>query len=283
MNLLQPMTIDGVTTGQLNMVPTKEFFKPVLVLNAPLDTEDALLLGVDYLFDVHGNPRPFEGTHKLLGDLPFAEVTFAGKVTGAVTMRTEKLAHFACYIEEKKAMMLRFRLHFPEDKTKLADLLEFLSTLNKEAFSVTLIPQQIGLPGVGGKYPEADEDGMYPDKSATTRPFSFRIGRHATGIKGFAATLELKDGFIGGWSCNASGLTDSEADNIAGRAFSSELTICPSENEALEHAVRELWEFATNILSRAAKAKNEMAALDLLLEWCSTTVPAIAKAKANPE
>jgi hypothetical protein len=145
LNLLKPLVSKGATTESVDLVPTKKFFKPVIVITAPIEADNAELLGVRYLFDEKGNPRPFEGAHHLADELAAASVVFKSKSHGPVTIKTEKVAKLSLSRVEKKGMELKLRIHLPEDKTKLFELLEFLSDLNKEGYTLTVTAAQRSL------------------------------------------------------------------------------------------------------------------------------------------
>lgn len=191
MRLLEPlMLIEASTTG-VDLTPTKSFFKPVLVISAPVEKGNtADLLGIDYLFTENGKPYLFEGTHKLSGELPGAGLVLKSK-HHEMELDAEKVCHFAVSIEEKKALRVQVRIHLPEGRDMLYKLLDFLADLNKDPFTVTITDRQASLLGKGKlevtsdplemgdkdhEWPVAKKNGEYPDKRATSFPFSSTNG-----------------------------------------------------------------------------------------------------------
>jgi hypothetical protein len=183
MKLHKPLVLESAKTADVSLTPTKKFFKPVLVLDAPLTIEAAALLECAYLFDGAGNPHHFEGHHKLEGELSGALVDIKGQVTDPVSLKSEKVAHIACYRAEKKGMRVHLRIHLPEDEAKLVELLHFLASLNKDGFTATVTDQQGTLIGVlvddqqprddgTFRYPVPNAKGEYPIEAAAKQPFT---------------------------------------------------------------------------------------------------------------
>ena len=202
MNLHEALHLNDAKTNGVDLIPTTNFFKPVIVLDAPISLSQAKLLGCEYMFTSEGESVSFQGSFQLVGEIQAAEVTLAGKSTKAVTFKTQKIAKFALFLEEKTGMRLRVRIHLVEDEKKLIELLHFLAKLNKDPFNVSIVDRQRSMnelidgpngakgdraPFVGtlrgGDQPAADPsgvftspvidgDGVYPLDLATVRPHS---------------------------------------------------------------------------------------------------------------
>jgi len=258
MNLLKPLALPDANTSDVSLVPTKKFFKMVLVIEAPCTPDQADLLGLGWLFDQASNPREFGGTVKAVGELPQAEITLAAKTIPALSIRTERVAHVSMARIEKHGMILTARIHLPELKAKkLVELLEFLSTINKESFELVITPAQRTI-FEGGAF-EKDEnglplpnaEGMYDANLATLKPYDNKF------VVATLATLEVPGGFIGGWNCRISG------------------KLPKNEGEAL-HRDREL--FGAESLALEAAAKSAIAMVDRYLTEADDT-PSLTKAR----
>lgn len=270
MNLQSPLVLTGAKTEGVDLTPTKRFFKPVLVIAAPLSIEDARTLDCDYLFDDGGNARPFEGTHKLAGELANAHITLHGEVSGDVTFKTEKIAHMGCFREEKTGMKLQMRAHLPEDEAALIELLHFLSKLNKDGFTLTIAPGQRTLPGVLGddmpspgpglfKFPQADLDGFYPVALAAKMPLKNK------NCEAYIAVMEVEDGeWISSWSVNW------KKRDVGGNDLRTDSEIYPERPAALEAAARSAWTFLLALQPHAAK---EIGDHEAAIAWAQTLSP----------
>lgn len=249
MNLLQPLVLPGAKTEDLSMVPTKEFFKPVLVIVAPLTRENAILLRCEYLYDPAGNPHHFEGTHRPEGELSGAALVLAGTMVPAVEFKTEKVAHFGIFRVEKKGLSVRMRAHLPETgEEDLVKLFRFLSTLNKEGYTVTVTDAQgslyttlstergddVALADPGHHWPLPDPHGVYGPGVCTVRPFQ------AKKLTASVMTVQVGDEqFLWGWMLEShfkSGvLAYGSSPNVRDI---EEGHVAPVVQTAVEHAVK---------------------------------------------
>ncbi len=277
MNLFQALILPEATTVSVNMVPTKKFFKAVLLIEAPISVEQAGLLHCEFLFDAAGNARAFEGAYRPSGDLSGAVVTVSGKSTAAVVLKTEKVAHFALQREEKKGMTVTVRIHLKEgEPEELLPLLQFLNTLNKGTFEAKIEDSQIPLIRTEGDgkddpnvtYPQPDESGLYSVSRATVRPF----GHKKPALKAELQLMTLEDGFISGWMIQAG----FEKPSAGGEALLTRSTVFASEREAFEHAGRELLAFTRqDTFLRNGKAEDK--AYGALLSWLFDMLPELTK------
>ena len=263
MNLFRPLELAKASTERLEFVPTKKFFKPVLVITAPVTLEEGELLRCEYLWNDKGLPRDFDGSHKLTGELPGAKLSLCGESRSEV-IDTEKVAHFTLFRQD--GMRLRLRAHLPENE-QLLELLSFLSELNKDGFKLVVRDAQVSLLGenAGGdssgerqsppeRYPEPDLNGFFDPKDAVARPFSNKK------LKCTIYTLETKDGFLFGWSLNASAMKDAKT---GGRDLNTSHATLPSESQAREHAVAEALAFITDENFHIEGKAEEKAVSDL--------------------
>lgn len=232
--------LDDARTEGVDLVPTKAFFKPVLIIGATIDRAHAEILECAYLFNGE-TPVEFEGAHHLTAALPAAEITLAGKTVAPVVIKTEKVVKFTLSREEKKGMRLTLRAHLKEDADKLFQLLTFLSQLNKEPFQFTVRSAQKSLLEVipsgapGGdpnhKFPLPDpETGFYDLKYANKRPCESK------NLDMWLYTLQIDDEkFIASWGINwknkQAAHEDLHADNQD----------YPSSAEALKVAAETAW------------------------------------------
>lgn len=265
MKLMQPFTIEDVATGEVSLVPTKKFFKPVLVLVAPLTIEGAAVLECSYLFDPSGNPYPFEGSHKLSGAVSGAVLTFTSKISGSVEIATEKVVHFALSIAEKQGMELQFRAHLPESEEKLIELLHFLAKLNKEKFGVIVSPRQVSVFEIPG-------DAAVDRSAAREWPFNILSGR-SSAISGAVRVLEVEGLWIGGWECKAHGLKTPKAGGVQ---LTRDRPAFQAEAEALKWATEGLLDFVK--MDLAGEGPKELKAVAELVDWCIATVPELSRA-----
>ena len=262
--------MEDAATEDLSLVPTKEFFKPVLVISAPITPEMAEILNIAWVFDSHGNPQRFEGAVKLAeGELSGPTLTLAGKVTAPVEIKTEKIAHFAVFKVED-ALHLRMRAHLQDKGVEgIVSLLEFLAALNKQPYTATVIEAQGSLLQMSG-LPKPDENGMYDEKPAIVRSTSYRIGRAPHGIKARVLSLAIDGGYIGGWSCNAEAIKDApDHAKFGGVPLSDQSTVYASEEDAVSRAKLSLEKFVTALQQDIANPQ-EKKAVEQLLEWCGS-------------
>lgn len=259
---------DARTEG-LEMVPTKDFFKPVLVISSPITKEMAEVLNAAWVFDQHGNPQRFEGTLKLAeGELSGATLTLVGKVADPIEIRTEKIAHFSVFKIEDKLFM-RIRAHLQDKGVEgLVSIFQFLAGLNKGAYIAQITESQGTLPGTLVGKPKPDENGEYSEDEAARLNVHFKIGRAQKGLKAEVLTLEVDGGWVYGWMCKGEGLRDaSDEVKFGGQTLNEDCPIVASENEAIEKAKKGLAIFAM-ALSRAASKADEKTAVEGLLTWC---------------
>lgn len=271
MNLLKPLILEECTTVGLNLVPTKKFFKPVIIISSPLSRESAELLKVDHLFDRAGNPVHFEGSYKPGGELSGAEITFRSLHSGEVLVKTEKVAHVSCYLVEKKGLSVQFRAHLPDaddTKERLSELLDFLSQINKDKFTVQVNDRQGSLVPIMATGPLSTRD-------AQTMDFSILIGKR-TAIVGSVFVKPLDSHFISGWEAKGSGLKSQPA---GGRALDADSLLHDTEAAALRAAVEGLLWWAKE--DHHDGSPKEIRAIGDLVDWCMNTVPALRPEASN--
>lgn len=265
MNLHIPLELKQATTAEVNLVPTKPFFKPVLVIECAITKDEAVIFGAGWMFDVNGNPHNFDNAVKIHGDLPQAQVTIAGRA-----YQVEKVAHFSVARVEKKNAVLTLRIHFSEDEP-VTGLLEYLASINKDPFPVTIMDRQlsfvssgvVGREDPGWKPAEPDADGKFDMRRATSRPFSHKL------LSASIFYLETAEGFRAGWSfiCRfAEPWEGGEVISISSRAYAA-------ESESVEAGGRLIWS-QLELLRPGAKA--EVKALVMLKEYLIDISPAIA-------
>lgn len=273
MNLLKPMVLEKAKTEALNMVPTKEFFKPVLVLVAPLTYENAQLLRCDYLFDANKNPHQFEGTHRPEGELSGAFLQLGGLMVG----KTELVGRFGVFLE-KKELQLRLRSHLLElKKEALVDLFGFLSSLNKEGYSLTvtdtqgsLLADQLG--GSAAKpapavYAIPDDVGLIAVEYCNSQPFS------AKKLKASIYTAQIDDElFAWGWMLDCS-----FHDAVIEKKIPNSETACTTHSLAVEKAAYDL--FFQVQKSVQGTTPGEGKSRDALIEFLVDLVPGLEQAK----
>lgn len=277
MNLHMPLILTDCKTIDVSMTPTKRFFKPVLQFAAPIDPERAELLGAAHLFDAAGNPRQFDGTYKVHGELAAPNLELKPKKGPAASIKTEKVAHFSFSREEKKGMRLTMRVHLPEDETQLLALLNMLATLNKEGFTLTVIDAQRSLiekprqePVAGDqKYtpPVHDQHGNYDATAAVSRPFD------EGPIKAKILTLDVDGGFIFGWEFKAA----LKAEAIAkGQVLNTDCIVFNAESSAREAGAEAIWNAAHSDRLQAVIGKGkETKALLALESWLIDCAPSL--------
>lgn len=259
MKLLTQLDLKDATTVDVSMTPTKRFFKPVVVFEAPITREAAAILESAHLFDGRGNPHPFDGRYTLHGELA-ADLVLQTKLGADIEIKTEKVARVAFFRQEKKGMFLSMRVHLPEGEDQLLALLHKLAELNKEGFRLTLRPHQKPLilvddkagPGDPSyKHKEADPaTGAYDTDQATKRPF--RQGP----VSAEAYTLDVEGGFVSGWQLRA---RFKRGDVIAGEVPGKESQVWLSENDALSSALDGLWAAMRKEAGVASDSKEKKA------------------------
>lgn len=260
MKLLKPLVLADATTTDVSLVPTKKFFKMVLVIEAPCTAEQADILGMGWLFDQGANPREFGGNVKAVGEEANAEITLTGKATAGVTILTERVAHISMARIEKTGMILAARIHLPEVKPKkLVELLEFLSTMNKTPFELIVTPAQRSMDFGGapassefGKdengLPLPNAQGMYDVMAASVRNFT-----DDKFVVAAIATIEIEGGFIGGWNCRINGKLPMNE----GEALHRDREVFGAESEALQAAVKG----ALGLVSKFLKEADDVPSL----------------------
>lgn len=234
MKLLHQLKLSDATTESVDLTPTKKFFKPVVVVTAPITKETGELLEVGYLWDGKGNPHKFDGNHKLPGggDIPGAEVIFAGKVASPVTLLTEKVTQLVLFVVEKQGMQIRLRIHLPEDKTKMYELLEFLSNLNKDGYSLTVNP---------GQRPITEDQPLGPGLLMKSAKDTRRFKNPKLVIE--VGVVEQTAGWVSWWEVRWSG---GEEPKIAGEQPRADGTHYGSEMESYEAGGRAAYEYLTS-------------------------------------
>jgi hypothetical protein len=265
MRLLQPLHLDGATTEGLNMVPTKEFFKAVLVFVAPLSLDNAKILGCDYLYDSHGNPHHFEGTHRPQGEESGAVI----QLSKQLELATEKVGKFGIFLVEGE-LQLRLRAHLKEmEEQEIASLFRFLARLNKDGYLLGVLPAQASfVPGFAGEasataapqaWPEPEDGGYFPFEKCALRPFSARK------LKATVAVIQTgEDQFLFGWKLDCQfrdPVMASKMPNITD-------TVYPTHAVALEKGAYELFDTVqmkvTTTTAAESKAHSEL--IDYLVD-----------------
>lgn len=267
MNLLMPLVLSGATTEGVHMVPTKQYFKPVLVITAPLDRSHAALLGCEYLYDPSGNPVSFEGTHKLPGELPGAALALGGSLIAMYTVASEKVRGFGCFVVEKTGLRVRIRIHLPElNEDALVHLLQFLTTLNKEAFTVTITPAQKTLVDA---LVNTDDQGRLADRTEIDASH-WHFGDSKTKMVAMVSAAEVNGGWNYGWFCRWSGKRKAEAKEELVRIQE----VQPSEMAARDRALVELLSFVGGI--EPSRGKEEAEVVNLR-SWVFNISPDLAR------
>lgn len=256
------------------MFPTKKFWKPVLVVEAPIETDQAELIGALYLWDANGNPVDFEGTHKLHGELSGPEVTLKG-LTETMVTKAEKVGRFAIWRAEKKGMMLRVRIHFPEtDEARLSELIRMLAQINKDGYDVMVCDEQLPLVPTAVRddpnfvFPKPGLDGLYDYNVCTKRPFN---SKHITAV---LEELEVEEGFLCGWHLKITNKDGSE--KVDQRFLSDSTPVYKSQVEARERGVAELLHPAEVFAKELGVVKE----LSKLQDYMYDLVPELAKKRA---
>lgn len=272
MNLLKPLELEETKTEDLSMVPTKGFFKPVLVMVAPLSKDNAALLKCEYLYDAAGNPQHFEGAHRLEGELSGAFIRLIGKTIAPVELKTEKVAHFSLFrLEKGRGMNVKMRAHLPEvGERELLTLFRFLATLNKEGYTLHVMDAQPVLEGTlptgKGKddpehrWPEPGEGGFYDLKTAAKRPFRNQKPKLIADI----ITLQVEDNqYVFGYTIEAylkaGAYTFGVKPNVRD-------TVYASSPAAASAAARLLWQAQAGFVAAPTETKAVQHLRDFLVD-----------------
>ncbi len=264
MNLHVPLELKTAETSEVRLVPTKAFFKPVLLIGSHLTKDDATIIGAHWVFDANGNPHNFDGSVKIAGDLAKAEVLIAG-----VQYITEAITGFVVSRDDKGRARLTFKIQF-RDEEPVAPLLEYLASINQNPFPVTVKDRQLSLVGsvVGREDPEwkpaePDENGNFDHRRGTIRPFSHKL------LSAAIIYIETAEGFRSGWSM----ISKFKESWEGGRVISTSSRAYASENEACEAGGRLIWE---NIEQLKPGGKAEAKAIEMLRAYLVDISPAIA-------
>ena len=73
MKLLKPLELQGCRTAALNMVPSKEYFKPVLIIDGPLTIEMVRKLHAEWKLPADMLIRPYEIDYEIDYEIPFCD------------------------------------------------------------------------------------------------------------------------------------------------------------------------------------------------------------------
>lgn len=155
--------LNGTTIVQLAHYPGENEPTHVLTLHAPLTLALAEFLKCkDLAFDVHDQPRKFEGKIGLTHELEDVEIKMPGFMGTSDPMRPTKVWKFRISRDTELALGLDFRAHFKgiAEQTILNDL---LTQFNKEEFDFQIVSLQ------GELFPEQpvhDGSGTRVDMSA---------------------------------------------------------------------------------------------------------------------
>jgi hypothetical protein len=255
MTLDTPLSLPGAATGEVTLVPTKKYFKPVVIVSAPLDLKAAQLLKCAYLFDPHGNPHNFVGSHKLEQEISGVILTFDDNGR-KVAIPCEKLASLSCYIAGKQehTLRIRFSAHIPRDtEEQLLDLLKFFSQTNKQNYDCIATAAQQNLFGNQGNGPFSLED-------AEKLPFSAKIGRKP-GLFADVYVLERNGVYISGWDLKAPGI----GDKVAGRAMMPDSPTFATRQLAIDSAAAEAFRVVKREFDPDGAA--EVKAISELCDW----------------
>ncbi len=275
MKLLKPLVLSEAHIQGVQFVPTKAFFKPVLVFSAPADSDIAKLLDASPLYKAI-SAGVVEGNVKLHGALPGAEVVLRGAHQERI-IKSEQVAHFTFFREDKEDR-IRLRVHMKEGDGSPSDILDFLAEINKDAFELTVQDAQGSLDGALAdqsgkddpdyKPAEPDGDGFFDEERASKRPF--KDGK----IEGSIFLLETAEGFRTGWRLVAK-LGGSEP-VAKGQLLSVDRLAFPSEREALAGAAGEIWLCIPELKAKGPREQKSIAALDA---WVTDIDPGLAKAE----
>lgn len=266
-HLLDTLNLEEGKTGNVALVPTKQYFKPVIALNAPLTQDTAKLIGAAWAFDEFGNPQKFEGSIKLLIELDRAIVTLTGKASGDIRFLAETVKHFSVFVEEKTGMRLNLRVHLPENKEQLYELLDFLSKLNKDEFVIRVEPESL-LAGTSEEAPQT--------AGAAEFPFRIEGSRNRPACIGSIKTMPTGGGFIASWEFKGIGMTGSPS---GGQAANDDSSVFTSEASARDWAADELLSFVKYKLTPSAK---EVAWMAKMVDWILDLAPALRREEKTP-
>jgi hypothetical protein len=266
MKLLLPLQLKTAKTEALNMVPTEKFFKPVLVLVAPLTKENADIIGCGYLYDPHGNPYHFQGTHRPEGELSGATIRLS-----ALEIKTEKVCKFSVFLDED-LLHIRLRAHLPEsEESTMVRLFSVLASLNKTPFDLTVTDAQGTLvPKFGGEaetaapveWPQAFADGSYGFDVCVKRPFS------AKKLKACIYTMQTGDeSFVWGWTLNCQ---FNKLKPVEQERRPLQVEAMPTSQSAVARSALTLAEFAVTAIEcdAAAESKQFNDLIEYLADFC---------------
>ena len=270
--LLKELGLDEAKTTQVNLIATSRYFKPVIVLTAPLTRENAELLKADWAFDKHGNPNPFDGAIKLPIDITDATVTFHSNVKDDLKVPVEKIGAISVYREEKTGMRIRIHVHLPdgEDRAVLHNTLDYFASMNKEPFSLRITPDQGTLFG-GADAQKSGDTPIVGDDTADVKHFRIMNGRRPA-IIGSTTVIKKLDGYIAGWEVKGLGLTNQPA---GGEIPTENSPRFDKAGTALHWAASEVLSFVKNEIE-PANAK-EIKAVAETVDWCIEVAPALSK------
>lgn len=263
--LLDAITLEEGKTGNVSLVPTEKYFKPVLVLNAPLTPQTAALIGASWAFDQFGNPQPFKGSISLTIEIPRAIITLRGEITGEIRLIGETVKHLSVYVQENSGLRVNMRIHLPEDKAQLTEMLDFLSKLNKEKFTIQVEPESL----LVGTQPDVPQT-----VNAVEHPFRIELSKNKPAMIGSVKTFPTGGGFIGSWECKGIGLTGSPA---GGQAANDDSPVFEKETGACEWAAGELMNF---LKYKIAPNAREVKAVAQLCDWVLELAPTLRKEPA---
>lgn len=134
--------LNGTTIVQLAHYPGETEPTHVLTLHAPLTLALAEFLKCkDLAFDIHDQPRNFEGKIGLTHELEDVEIKMPGFMGSVDPLRPTKVWKFRISRDTELALGLDFRAHFKgiAEQTILNDL---LSQFNKEEFDFSIVSLQ---------------------------------------------------------------------------------------------------------------------------------------------
>lgn len=280
MNLLVPLNLPEVSTKSVNLIPTKNFFKAVLVTASLLTPENADLLGCAYLFDKNGEPFPFEGAHHPAWRMAGGTIVLAS--TGSnFENKIEKVSNLSISQNDGK-MELELRVHFPMmDSKPLADLIKLLGKVNKDKYGLLIAADQgsiFGAPvAVEGKsdptekYPQPSPEGIYDFSVCNARPFSSRK------LKASAFVVEVaEESFLVGYRLDCSFANPLEVAKMP----NDHDTVYGTHEKALKAAAGEIFDTARLriLTTNAAESKSYDELMAYLIDLNPTLGPVPLKA-----
>ncbi len=269
--MLDVLTLAEAKNEHVMLVPTKKYFKPVLVLTAPLTVDTARLIGADWAFDSMGNPQSFEGSIKLTIELTRATVAVVGEVSGEVSVVSEVVKTFSVFRQEKTGVRLRLRVHLPEDRAQLLELLDFMSNLNKEPFTVTVSPDSL--------FTSVESEGAPVRSGSTPIEHKMNITKgKKTLVVGKLTTQPTAGGFVAAWEIKAVALQGAPAD---GSAITEDSQVFGREPDALAWAGSEMMSCLKYTLK--PDSLDEVKAVGQAVDWLVEKVPSLRKAEPGAE